>query len=150
MADKLIPSKDDWSVLQRFKDMGDGSWAATMAVIMTPASSGGLLIAKTVAAASTNATLVKAGAGQVFGVELANNAAYAVFFKLFNKATAPTPGTDTPVWTIQVPPGGRVEINRPAGIAFPLGIGYTITKLVADLDTTVLVAGDVVGSVNYF
>ena len=125
------------------------SVAGAQSVAIAPPQSGGLLIGKLIAAATTNATLLKAAPGQVFGVELANNAAYPVFFKFFNKATLPVPGTDTPVWTIQIPPGGRAEVNRPAGVEFNLGIGYSVTKLVADNDVTVLVAADAVGSVSY-
>lgn len=150
MADKLVNLPDDWSVVRRYIDMLDGSWAERLAIVMTPASSGGLLIKKVIAAATTNATVVKAAAGQVFGMEFANNAAYPVFVKLFNKVAAPTPGTDTPVWTIQIPAGGRAEINRPAGVAFSLGIGYTITKLVDDTDVTAVALADVVGTINYF
>lgn len=125
------------------------STGGAQAVAVVPGTTGGLLTRKVIATADTNAAVVKGSAGQVFGVELANNAAYAVFVKFFNKATLPTVGTDVPVWTIQVPAGGRAEINRPAGVSFAAGIGMCAVKLVADNDVTPLVAADVVGSVHY-
>ncbi len=125
------------------------SVGGAQSVSMAIATSGGLLNRRLIATADTNAALVKAGATQVYGIEMANNAAYAVFLKLFNKVSAPVPGTDVPVWTIQIPAGGRAEINRPAGVEFPLGLGISATKLVADNDTTALVAADLVGTVSY-
>jgi hypothetical protein len=119
------------------------------AVVVKPETTGGTSGAKVFAATSTNATSVKASAGQIFGIELANNAAYAVFLKIYNKASAPTVGTDIPVRTIQIPAGGRCEISRPLGIAFSTGIAYAITKLVADSDTTTVIANDLIGSIDY-
>jgi hypothetical protein len=140
------------NLLRLFNGTGWDRWRGTTvgaAVVVKPETSGGTSGAKIIAAASTNATSIKASAGQIFGIELANNAAYAVFLKLYNKASAPTVGTDTPVRTIQIPAGGRCEINRPLGFAFSTGIAYAITKLVADADTTVVVADDLVGSIDY-
>lgn len=107
--------------------------------------------ARIAAAASTNSTLVKGTPGQVYGITLYNNAAYAVFLKLYDKATAPTVGTDVPKLTIGVPAtatGGSVQIDL-SGLGFTLGIGYGITKLIADNDTTVVVANDLQGSLQF-
>lgn len=107
--------------------------------------------ARIAAAASTNATSVKATPGKVYNITLYNNAAYAVFLKLYNKASAPTVGTDVPVLTVGVPAtatGGSRDINLD-GMDFSLGIAYAITKLVADNDTTVVVANDLVGAIQW-
>jgi hypothetical protein len=106
-------------------------------------------IAKILSAASTNATLVKATAGRVYGWSLSNTTAAYKFVKLFNKATAPVPGTDVPVFTIGIPANSSVSISHPAGMAFATGIGYSITNLAADADTTVVAASDVLGSIVY-
>lgn len=100
-------------------------------------------------AASTNATNLKASAGQVGEVDVFNNAAYAVFLKFYNKASAPTVGTDTPVWTIPVAAGGGFSKSFPRGKTFATGIAYAITKLQADTDTTAVVAGDLTGSIDW-
>lgn len=106
-----------------------------------------LSVNRLVAGASTNATLVKAGPGTVNGWSFQNAAAYAVYFKLYNSATIPTAGAGTPVLTIGIPAAGEVSqflATDDAGgaIYFSSGIGFTITKLAADADTTVLVAAD--------
>lgn len=150
MADKLVRLAEDMSIIRRYVDMGDGTHAPTGASVAAPLSTGGLLTRRVIATADTNLNVVKASAGQIYGIELVNAAAYPVFVKLYNKATAPNLAADTPVMTIQVPAGGVREINRPAGVTFPLGIAYAATKAVADTDTTALVAADVVGSINYF
>lgn len=126
-----------------------GSASGSQSVTVATSTTGGTVAARVSAAATTNATSVKAAAGQIYGIELANNAAYAVFLKLFNKASAPTLGTDTPVRTIQIPAGGRCDISRPLGMAFSTGIAYAITKLLADNDTTAVAAGDLVGNIDY-
>jgi len=125
------------------------SITGTLSTVMTPGTSGGLLIKRVLATADTNAAIIKATPGQVFGIELGNVAAYAVFVKLFNKTTLPSAAADTPVMIVFIPAGGRVEINRPAGIEFNLGIGMVAVKGAADLDATPLIAGDIVGAVHY-
>lgn len=115
-----------------------------------PSSNGGTVGGKVRAQATTNATAMKTSAAQVYGVELYNAAAYPVYLKFFNKASAPVVGTDTPVWVIGIPAGGRVDISRPIGRAFSAGIAYAITKLAADNDTTAVAADDLIGSIDYF
>lgn len=101
-------------------------------------------------AATTNATNLKASAGRMFGVSVFNTAGYNVFLKFYDKASAPTVGTDTPVWTIPVQAGGGfAEEFTGAPFPFTLGIAYAITKLQPDSDTTVVVAGDLTGSVRW-
>lgn len=101
------------------------------------------------AAASTNATNVKNAAGNVFKIVGTNTNAAARYLKLYNKATAPTVGTDTPVWTFYLPPstvnGGQFELNFGSmPLYFAAGIGYGLTTAAADADTGALTAGDVV------
>ncbi len=118
--------------------------------LMPQSGAGGAnLTHKLTAAASTNATSVSGSPRTVTGGYLRNRAAYEVFFKFYNKATAPTVGTDTPVLTIGIPASGLVgvaDVVGAAGLHLTTGLAYAITKLEADNDTTVLVAGD--ASVN--
>jgi hypothetical protein len=113
------------------------------------ANSTGLTQTRVVAAATTNATSLKAAAGNIAAIDLFNVAAYMVFLKLYNKASAPTVGTDTPVWTIPIPASGGFSIDFSQGEYFSTGIAFAITKLQADSDTTVLVAGDVTGRIKW-
>lgn len=101
------------------------------------------------AAASTNATSLKASAGSILSIAVFNVAAYDVFVKFYNKASAPTVGTDTPVWTMPLKAGTGFFGPFPLGTFFGTGIAYAITKLQADSDTTVVVAGDVTGKIDW-
>lgn len=101
-------------------------------------------------AATTNATNVKASSGRVQGVILSNINAAARYFKLYNKASAPTVGTDIPVLTVPVPANGVVTIPlNDFGWQFTTGISYAITAAAADSDTTVITAGDFKVNVLY-
>lgn len=100
---------------------------------------------KVVSAASTNATLVKASAGRVYGWWFANTTASWRFVKLFNKASAPVPGTDIPVDVIAVPPNSSIDVQSEIGWAYTTGIGLSVTAAFADLDATAVAAGDVLG-----
>jgi len=81
-------------------------------------------------AASTNSTLVKTGPGQVTAIALINTTTSPYVFKLYDKATAPTCGTDTPVWRIPIPAttsGGVFSVPLPAPLQFINGIGFCLT-----------------------
>jgi hypothetical protein len=101
-----------------------------------------------VSAATTNATVVKAGAGRVLGWCLANtNAAYR-YVKLHNQTGTPTAGTGV-VRTIALPPNNSVTFTIEGGIAFATGIGLTIVTGAADADATAVGANDVVGDLFF-
>lgn len=95
---------------------------------LAPQTSGGLERTTVVSAASTNATLAKASAGQVFGWYVLNNETVPIYLKLYNSATAPTPGTTTQYMVIGIPAGGGANVEFTNGIAFSTGIGLGITK----------------------
>lgn len=99
------------------------------------------------AAASTNATSVKASAGNVHKVFGTNTNAAARYLKFYNKASAPTVGTDTPVLTFYLPPtavgGGVFSFNLDKQY-FSTGIAYALTTAAADADTSALTGGDVI------
>jgi hypothetical protein len=120
------------------------AFVATIAATNT-----GFTQTRVVSAASTNATSLKASAGNIAAIDLYNVAAYAVFFKLYNKASAPTVGTDTPIWTIPIPANGSYSTEFPIGEYFSTGIAFAITKLQADSDTTVIAASDVTGRIKW-
>lgn len=96
------------------------------------------------AAGTTNATNVKTSAGRVYQASGKNNAAYDVFLVLYDAVTAPpVPGTTTIRKKMICPAGQAFVYDWPVGLGFTTGIGYAFTKLVADADTTVLVAADI-------
>jgi len=101
-------------------------------------------------AATVNSTLVKGSVGRIYSIGLYNSSATVKFLKLYNKATAPTVGTDTPLVTIALPPTSAYIHDFDVGISFSLGIGYGITGAVADADTTAIAAGDILGLNIYY
>ena len=100
-------------------------------------------------AATTNGALVLTGTSGLCALWASNIGATDAFVKLYNKATAPTVGTDVPEMIIPV----RAAVAGLPGIAeispgfnayrFPLGLGIAITGAVADSDTTAVAAGQV-------
>lgn len=119
---------------------------------VVPVTSGGLSISRTISAATTNSTNAKGSAGQVYGWYISNINAAARYVKFYNKATAPTCGTDTPVITLAIPgntAGAGTNVNFAGGIAFGTGIGYCITTGSADNDTGAVAASDLIVNLFY-
>lgn len=108
---------------------------------------------KVLSAATTNATSLKAGAGAIGSILAINFNAAARYLKLYNKASAPTVGSDAPVWTVPIPPngttGGGVSISIPGGLLFTTGIAYAITAAIGDSDTTAVAANEICVSIAY-
>lgn len=98
------------------------------------------------AAASTNATSLKASAGRLYKIRGYNAAAALRYLKIYNKASAPTVGTDTPILTIALKASDMFDIDLGSiGEYFATGIAYALTTGVADADTGVLAAADILG-----
>jgi hypothetical protein len=115
----------------------------------TGSTTGVVATHKIISAATTNGALLITADMRLDGYQFTNLGATARFVKFYNKATAPTVGTDVPVITIALPPGGTVT-TPPGGIAsvrFSLGLGIAITGAAADADTTAIGAGEVIGTV---
>ena len=86
---------------------------------------------RAISAASDNATLVRAGRTRLGLISINNINAAARYLHLFDKATAPTTGTDTPKITIPLAGASAVSIALDEGMMFELGLGYTITTTIA-------------------
>lgn len=125
----------------------------TNAVQAIAGTSGGTSSAGGVMANSTNSTNVKASAGQIYSVQTGNiSATVPAYLKLYDKATAPTCGTDTPVKRIVIPAnslGGGNNVSIPIGWQFTSGIGYCVTAGIADNDTTAVAASTVIVNIGY-
>lgn len=94
-------------------------------------------------AASTNATSLKASAGRVYAVQAYNSTSTVKYLKLYDKASSPTVGTDTPFKTLALPPVAAAAYDWPVGLYLGTGIAFALTGSVADSDTTALASGDV-------
>jgi hypothetical protein len=128
---------------------GSGTNTATWGAVLNSKTSGGLTKSRVQSAATTNATSVKASAGQVYFVDVGNNGAADAWIKFYDKASAPTVGTDTPVWTMYVPKGIGRFTNTDIGLVFSTGIAYAITGAAGDSDTTAVAAAQVTGLIGY-
>jgi len=101
-------------------------------------------------AATTNATSVKASAGTINTLIICNNATSKRYFKLYNKASAPTVGTDTPIITYMVPPGETHELPTGAyGLRLTTGIAYAVTTGIAVSDATAVALNDLSVHIGY-
>ena len=100
--------------------------------------------------ASTNATSVKGIASTLYAISATNTGASTVHLKLYNKATAPTVGTDVPVMTIPLAPNSSyIQELGAVGMRFTAGIGSALTGGIADNDTTAVAAGQVKLMLSY-
>lgn len=117
-----------------------------------PRTSGGLTVYKLNSAASTNATSLKASAGQIYSVQVFNTNASARYLKFYNKASSPTVGTDTPVKVLTIPGnanGAGLVLSWPQGIAFGTGIAFAATTGAADSDTGAVAANEIIINIDY-
>jgi hypothetical protein len=100
-----------------------------------------------ISAASTNATNLKASAGTIGYITVGNYNAAKCFLKIYNKASAPTVGTDVPVATFIVPgaaTGGGTNVPLPdGGMTLSTGISYAITTGAAVADTGAVAVSEV-------
>lgn len=94
-------------------------------------------------AATTNATVGKASAADLFSVTAYNANAAVRYLKIYNKATAPTVGTDAPTLTLGLPPSASVSFTFDS-LYFSAGLSFALTTGAADADATAVGAGDVV------
>lgn len=129
--------------------IGTGSNTIGDVVSTQRATTNGLTSSRVASAASTNATSLKASAGRIARIDLFNNSAATKYFKLYNKASAPTVGTDTPIWTVPLPAGTGYSGDFKFGKYFSTGIAYAITGALVDTDTTALALNDVHGSIDW-
>ena len=90
------------------------------------ATSGGLTSARVVAGTTG---VIKASAGQVFALNTYNVNAGVRYLHLYNKATAPTLSTDTPIITIPILGASVRDMNIGGDIGreFTLGIAWAYT-----------------------
>jgi hypothetical protein len=110
----------------------------------TPATAIGFATYHTlISAASTNATSVKNSFGTIGTLILTNSSATWAYFKLVNKASAPTVGTDTAVINIGVAPNTTLDCSTAfAGLRMSTGIAYYVSGGTSLTDNTALLAAN--------
>lgn len=115
-------------------------------------TSGGAVPHKLISAGSTNATSVKGSAGQVYLINCINLNAAVRYLKFYNKATAPTVGTDVPVYTFAIPgntAGAGLIVSIPTGLEFATGIAYALTTGAADADASGVAANELIVNIAF-
>ena len=123
--------------------------AGTLTSIVNATTAGGSTPYHLVSAATTNATSVKASVGQIYGMCISNSATSPRYFKLYNKASAPTVGTDTPVRTVQIPALATVIQTFPVGLNFATGIALAVTTGLVNSDTGAVGANELSIDLDY-
>lgn len=118
-----------------------------VASVAKPVTAGGLSLARIVT--GTTGT-IKASAGQVYTVTFYNANAAVRYLQLYNKASAPTLSTDTPVYTIPMTAGQARDINiADIGAAFATGIAWAYTTDDIAIPTTAGTSGELHATVGY-
>lgn len=92
-------------------------------------------------AATTNATSVAVGATQLRDLNIENLTGTIYYLKLYDKATAPTVGTDLPVQTFALRANDRTAPLLPAGLKFTAGLAFALTAGAPNADNTAVVVG---------
>ena len=110
-----------------------------------------LLTTNAIMAASTNATVVKGSAGSLQTVVVSNNSTVIAYLKIYDKATAPTCGTDVPVLRFQIPAtaASPFTLELDGGRSFANGIGYCVVTGIADNSTTAVAASAYIVTIGY-
>lgn len=102
-----------------------------------------------ISAASTNADTVKASGGLVVGYYIANvNAAFR-YVKLYDKASDPTVGTDTPLVVLGIPGDSAANMSFFAPVEFATGIAIATTAGMEDSNSTAVGLDDLAVSLYY-
>lgn len=130
-----------------------GDTTAGLWIQQRAGTAGGATPFKLISAASTNATVVKGtSGGQIYTLAAINLNAAVRYLKLYNKATSPTVGTDTPVMTIPIPgntAGAGLVMSFGPGLEFGTGIGIALTTGAGDSDTGAVAANEIIVNIAY-
>lgn len=140
----LTPAEGDYVPLRV-------SGRGALHVVPSLSYANGAQSARLISAATTNATSVTTSQTNLITVIAMNNhASNIAYLKLYDKASAPTVGTDTPVAVYALAVGaGGVAISIPTGMNFANGLGYAITGGLADSDTTAVGSAQVTVNLVY-
>lgn len=124
-------------------------FVAGILALLSSGAFGQSAMLKYFSAASTNATLVFGKQAFIRALAISNTTTTTYYFKLYDKATQPVCGTDTPKWTIPIPGAAANSANNQlmpltAGLTFANGVGFCLTGGLADNDTTAAATGVVI------
>ena len=122
--------------------------AGQFALGATAASNGITIGTPVVVAATPVANTIKAGAGRLISLTIANSNTTGVWCKLFN--SAPTVGTTSALYNIYVAPTSSYAFPiSDLGMYFSTGIYYTVTGAISLTDSTAITASTCCVSFTY-
>lgn len=131
------------------------------ALAMTPAAAqqaqrtGGASQFRLVAANTNNSTLIAVGQRTLYSAQLGTIGAAPAYVKFYDKATAPTCGTDTPVKVLIIPAAATAANGNasnsviPLGAQFVNGIGICVVTGIADSDNTAVAAATFLVNIDF-
>lgn len=126
----------------------DVSSSSPLPVVLNPQTTGGWATYHLVSAASTNATVIKASAGQVGGWFIYNSNASALKVAFHNASSTPTAGASI-YFSLVIPATSGANVSFPSGIAFSTGIAITTVTELADSGSTAVASGDLLINIWY-
>jgi hypothetical protein len=121
--------------------------ALTTRPVFTPQIAGGLSTFHLESAATTNATVIKASAGQVYGWFIYNSNAAARKVAFHNLSGTPTAGASI-FFTLVIPALSAANVFDDMGITFSTGIGITTVTGLPDNNAAAVAADDL--NINIF
>lgn len=130
-------------------DSGEVTYAQAIAAGSATTAGSSCQVSRIVSAASTNATVAKASPGVVSGWVFGNVNASFRYLKLYDKASSPTVGTDTPKVTLPLPGASAGHLGLASPLSFANGIAYALTTGIQDSDTGAVAANEITVSVMY-
>jgi hypothetical protein len=131
-------------------DAGAARMTLDRKIIVTPQphTAGGVTTYHLASAGSTNATVVKASAGQLYGWYIYNSNAAARKVAFHNASSTPTAGASI-YFSLVIPPTAAANLMGSVGIAFSTGIAITTVTGLADSDSTGVAANDLIINLWY-
>lgn len=93
--------------------------------------------------------VVKASPGKLAGFDVYNTNAAVRYLHFYDKATAPTLNTDTPIYTVVLPAATRVTPGNALNIPFVNGLSWAYTTDNAAVPVTAATSTELNGSVRY-
>lgn len=105
-----------------------------------------------ISANTTNATLVKAGAGAVFLIYAVNLNAAIRYMKVYDIAQSPNVGVTQPTLTLPIPAsatGAGFILSPACGFGFSAGLAYALVTGIADSDATAVAASEIIVNLVY-
>lgn len=127
---------------------GSLPFSPNVSAILMPTTGGGLSTFHLVSAASTNATNIKASAGQVYAWYIYNSNASARKVAFHNTAGTPTAGVSI-FMALVIPALSAANVELGNGIAFSTGISITTVTGLADTDATAVALNDISLNIYY-